>query len=103
MGFQNIVDEYSKDAKTWRIAGEFTYSAAVELFRSENAAVWFGACLLGHHALEVFLKSALIHAGHRVSTADVWGHELVSLSELLSKGQAVFPILLADVAKKIRR
>jgi len=47
--------------------------------------VWFPAAVLGHHALEMFLKAALIRKGHRVNEKDVWGHDLRKLAKKLNK------------------
>lgn len=88
---ESHVDKYSKDAQHWKLAAEFTYSGAVELFRSRNAVVLFPAAILGHHALELLLKSALIRAGHVVGKGDIWGHVLVDLAQKLAKEVSGFP------------
>src|SRR5713226_6005382 len=67
---------FSSDSNTWLTWAEATYAGAQTLFRSDNALVWFPAAVLGHHALEMFLKAALIRKGHRVNEKDVWGHDL---------------------------
>jgi HEPN domain-containing protein len=47
--------------------------------------LWFPAAFLGHQALEMFLKAALIKRGRRVVKGDVWGHNLVDLGSDLAK------------------
>ena len=81
--------DYSSDADTWLIWAEATYAGARTLFLSDNAMVWFPAAVLGHQALEMFLKAALIRKGHRVAKADVWGHDLCALAQKLINRNAV--------------
>jgi HEPN domain-containing protein len=75
--------DYSSDADTWLDWAEATYAGAQTLFLSDNALVWFPAALLGHQALEMFLKAALIREGHRIVKSDVWGHDLCGLAREL--------------------
>ena len=56
--------------------------------RAKNPFVWLSATMLGHHALEMLLKSALIREGCLVAKGNpedgfVWGHNLQKLAELL--------------------
>ena|SRR5712692_11960340 len=54
--------------------------------------VWFPAAILGHQALEMFLKAALIRKGHRVDKTDVWWHDLCALAQkLVDHGVALTP------------
>ncbi len=71
-------DKYVNDAKTWCAHGETFGRAAALLFRSGNPSLYFPAATLGHQALEMLLKAALIRQGLKISKADddVWGHDL---------------------------
>src|ERR1700728_4857455 len=103
------IDKYARNAQTWKIHATFTYSAAQVLFNHVNAlALCFSGAVLGHLALEQYLKSALIHAGmtvfdpRKVAQLDasqsltksdcVWGHDLVELGECLSAKQPTFEL-----------
>jgi len=63
------------------VGGTF-FEAAVLLFNVNNPFLWFSAAILGHHALEMLLKSALIRAACPVREGGgpeddfVWGHDL---------------------------
>jgi hypothetical protein len=59
-----VADKYAKDADTWLTYAQFTYARAQELFRSESPSLWFSGAILGHQALEMLLKAALIRKGH---------------------------------------
>ncbi len=82
--------DYSSDADTWLNWAEATYAGAQTLFLSENVITWFPAAVLGHQALEMFLKASLIRKGHRVAKADVWGHDLCALAQKLIDYGAIF-------------
>lgn len=70
----------------WRRNAESTFDAATLLFNLNNPSVWFSAAILGHHALEMLLKSALLREGCKIAKGDVWGHALeVLASRLVSK------------------
>src|SRR6516225_9923685 len=87
------LDEYATDAGAWRHWAKVNYTASVTLFDSGNLFLWLPAATLGHHALEMYLKAALICAdfavfdpdkGKFVNSASVltkndsaWGHNLV--------------------------
>jgi HEPN domain-containing protein len=86
----------STDAESWLGWAESTFEAARLLFQSNRSQVLFPAVVLGHLALEMYLKAALIAHGHRVvfsqrgvkggrkNPTDVWGHELPDLADKLS-------------------
>jgi len=57
------LDLYAKDAFAWRNSALFTYLAAKALFETEDMLMCFPAATLGHHAIEKYLKAALICAG----------------------------------------
>jgi len=94
------LDKYAKDARAWSDWSRINYTASLELFKSDNLVLWFPAAVLGHHALEMYLKTALICEGMTrfdpklipkldptigLTKADcAWGHELVKLAEQLS-------------------
>ena len=44
------VDEFTRDAREWRMAAEHSFQAAVLLFNVNNPFLWFSAAMLGHHA-----------------------------------------------------
>jgi HEPN domain-containing protein len=86
-----VPDKYAKDADTWWIWGENTYAGAYELFHPKKPGLWFSAAVLGHQALEMLLKAALIRKGHSVIQGDVWGHNLTKLAKLMASETAGFP------------
>jgi hypothetical protein len=107
-------DKYAKDARAWRDLARFTYTASRTLFTSDNNIVLcFPAATLGHHALEMFLKAALICEGFTVfnpskikeldpsvslTAADcAWGHKLVVLARQLARKRPDFD--LSDTTK----
>jgi HEPN domain-containing protein len=70
--------KYSDDDETWLIWAETTYAGAATLFRSDNILLWFPAAILGHQALEKYLKAALIVRGHRVTPLRELANELTA-------------------------
>ncbi len=61
---------------------------------------WFPASVLGHQALEMFLKAALIRKGHRLAKADVWGHNLCVLAQkLIDHGALCTPEFMQELQK----
>jgi hypothetical protein len=94
------LDKYAKDAKEWRNFAKMNYKAAAALFTLQNPFFMLVAATLGHHALEMYLKSALICSGMVVfnpakiksldpalgiAAADcAWDHGIVSLAETLA-------------------
>ena len=94
------LDKYARDYQLWRDYAAFNYHAAILLFESGNPCAYFPAATLGHHALEMYLKSALILSGMTVfnpkklkeldtsiavAEADcAWGHNLVGFAKQLA-------------------
>jgi hypothetical protein len=94
------LDKYARDWALWRSFATINCSAAIHLFDSGDPMLLFPAATLGHHALEMHLKSVLILNGmtacdpRKVKHLDpsigltesdcVWGHELVKLGTLLA-------------------
>lgn len=92
-------DKYAQDARAWRDFANINYAASTYLFESRNPFLIFAAATLGHHALEMYLKAALICEGCTVfdpkkiefldpsvtlKKADcVWSHDLVALARKL--------------------
>jgi HEPN domain-containing protein len=90
-------ERYATNAKAWRVQAEFVFESSKQLFESGSPATWFSAAILGHHALEMLLKSALFREGFpaargRPSDGFVWGHNLVDLARLLASKRADFPL-----------
>lgn len=103
------IDKYARDAITWKASAQMTYTGAHILFTHENNLITcFSAGVLGHLAIEQYLKSALIHAGMTVfdprklkylpasgtlqKSDCAWGHDLVALAEMLSRRRPAFEI-----------
>ena len=108
------LDNYARDFELWRDWAAINYRAAITLFETNDPFLFFPAATLGHHALEMYLKSAMIANGMTVfkredvtsldpgislAEADcVWGHSLVKLAEALAKRNAIFdPLRQMDV------
>jgi hypothetical protein len=67
-----VSDPLANDSKDWRAMADCTFTAATYLFEHPNPFVSaFPASLLGHHALEMLLKSALVEAGMTIDQARV--------------------------------
>src|SRR5271170_5476357 len=106
------LDNYARDFALWRDMAAINYRAAKTLFKTGDPFLLFPAATLGHHALEMYLKSALIangmtifdpkkvkllEAGVNLVAADcAWGHVLVRLAEQLAQRNRSF-----DLAKKM--
>ncbi len=71
--------DYTSDAHSWHQWAEATCRAADVLFNHGDPFLWFGAAVLGHQSVEMFLKAILIGKGRRVIKGDVWGHDLLDL------------------------
>ena len=100
------LDRFARDARAWKHCAEINYVASGHLFASGNLFVCFGAATLGHHALEMYLKAALICEGMtvfnpvilksldgtvRLTRAEcAWGHCLVDLAMQLSEKRPDF-------------
>jgi len=101
-------DKYACDFRLWRDWAAIDYRAAKVLFQTNDPFLYFPAATLGHHALEMYLKSALIvngmtvfdskkikllDAGIILAEADcVWGHELIKLAEELARRNPDFDL-----------
>src|ERR1700677_2149750 len=72
----------------WFQSAENMRKGAAELFHSVYPLLWFPAVLLGHQALEMFLKAALIRQGLKIDrrrrVRETWGHKLTSLGKQLT-------------------
>jgi hypothetical protein len=102
------LDVYAKDAFAWRNSALFTYLAAKTLFETENMMFCFPAATLGHHAIEKYLKAALICAGFTIVKPNLmkklvasgtlkqedctWGHDLVELGDKLAQKRSDFDL-----------
>ena len=102
------LDKYARDFALWRDWAAINYRAALRLFETGDPFLWFPAATLGHHALEMYLKSAMIANGmtvfdpNKVKALDpgidlraeecAWGHILVQLAEKLSQRNPEFDI-----------
>jgi len=96
-----MADKYTNDANAWFQNAQNTARAAKTLFDMGDIFLWFPAAILGHHALELFLKTALIRQGCQIDAAKgVWGHDLVKLgAELSAKTGVVFPDHILETFK----
>jgi len=102
------LDKYARNARAWQDCAKINYTASALLFGSSNLFLYFTAATLGHHALEMYLKSALISAGMTVfnpiilksldGTVELtrsdcaWGHCLVDLAERLAERRSDFSL-----------
>lgn len=102
------LDKYAKDPRAWRAWADHNYAASDYLFQSHNPILIFAAATLGHHALEMYLKSALVLEGFTVfdpskikyldpsvrlqKTDCVWGHDLVALARQLAEKRSDFKL-----------
>src|SRR5260370_21903124 len=102
------LDKYAKNAKEWSNFAKINYKAAATLFASGNPFFILVAATLGHHALEMYLKAALICSGMVVfnparvrsldpglgiSAADcAWDHGLATLAETLAAKRNAFDL-----------
>lgn len=100
------LDKYARDARAWKAFADHNYAASTYLFESHKPILIFAAATLGHHALEMYLKAALVCEGATVfdstkvkylntsvklSPADcVWGHDLVVLARQLAARRTEF-------------
>jgi HEPN domain-containing protein len=99
--------KYAQDARAWKTAAGIAYTAALTLFETRNLLLIFPAATLGHHALEMYLKAALICEGCTVfnprdwkhlnpqtfQEADcAWGHDLVQLARQLAAKRSDFDL-----------
>jgi hypothetical protein len=101
-------DKYAQDARAWRDFAKFNLSASMYLFESHDPFKIFAAATLGHHALEMYLKAALICEGctvfdpNKINRLDpsvklqasdcAWGHDLVILARQLAARRPDFDL-----------
>jgi hypothetical protein len=85
-------DKYAQDARAWRDFAKFNLSASMYLFESHDPFKIFAAATLGHHALEMYLKAALICEGWLLAADCAWGHDLVTLARQLAAKRADFDL-----------
>jgi hypothetical protein len=90
------LDKFAFDPDAWFGSARFALAASETLFNAENMVVVFAAATLGHHALEKFLKTALICEGMVICNPSdakalgltkqdcAWGHDLLELARLLA-------------------
>jgi HEPN domain-containing protein len=79
-------DRYRNEPTAWLQLADNSLRGARLLHKEGDAFLWFPAALLGHHALEMFLKAALIRLGAKVEPNGAWGHDLVKLATSLDTG-----------------
>jgi hypothetical protein len=101
-------DKYARDARAWLGFAICHDSAAQLVFGNENPNLWFSAAILGHHALEMYLKAALISEGFvifdpaKVKELDpalgiqkhdcAWAHKLIVLARQLAEKRPEFDL-----------
>lgn len=119
-------DKYYRDVRTWREFAEINHTAATKLFADLSPFMYFPAAILGHHALEMYLKAALVKLGMAVFNPQliikldpgvtltvaecVWGHKLVDLAERIATRSPLFdlnitidiPSLILEMPMNIR-
>jgi hypothetical protein len=102
------LDKYARVARAWRDWEKINCVASQHLFFSGNPFLYFPAATLGHHALEMYLKAALICEGMTVFDANivgklhssvglkasdcVWGHNLAALATQLATRRTDFDL-----------
>jgi hypothetical protein len=102
------LDKYARDARAWKDSADIVYRAATRLFETRDLLLIFPAAMLGHHALERYLKAALICEGCTALNPDdingldpsiaprkadcAWGHDLVTLARQLSARRPEFKL-----------
>jgi hypothetical protein len=102
------MDKYARDIRAWRDFAKLNYISAVTLFDTNNPFLFFAAATLGHQALEMYLKAALIQAGMtafdpgKLGALDpaiglrrddcVWGHNLSTLPHKLAEKKSDFDL-----------
>jgi HEPN domain-containing protein len=64
---------------------------------SQKPSLWFSAAILGHQALEMLIKAALIRKGHSIDRSDIWGHDLRKLAERLAFHADLPPEVVTDL------
>jgi hypothetical protein len=106
-----MLDKYARDFKLWRDWASINFTASKTLFDTGDPFLMFPAATLGHHALETYLKSALITKGltifnpNKLKELDpginlakercAWGHNLVKLAKQLEQRTPAFDLAKA--------
>ncbi len=106
------IDRYARDAAFWKVYAIQTHTCAQLIFQYGGLTLCLQAATIGHYALEMYLKAALISQGMTVfnpkempnlvpgeslTASDcVWGHSLVPLAELLSAKQPALDLEALD-------
>jgi hypothetical protein len=107
MAKSRTLDPIAQDCVAWCIYAEMDYRVARTLFNSGDAMLYFAAMTIGHHAVELYLKGALIKLGMKacdpkkatafgIQTKDcVWGHGLYDLGVVLATRSPAFTLSVA--------
>src|SRR5208283_5443161 len=101
-------DKFAQNARAWKDSADTAYRAASCLFETRDLLLIFPAATLAHHALEMYLKAALICGGCTVfdpkdvkdldptiplgKSDCVWGHDLVVLARELATRRSDFDL-----------
>ena len=101
-------DKYARNARAWKDGADIAYRAATRLFETRDLLLIFPAATLAHHALEMYLKAALICEGFTVFNPRVikhldpsisleeadcaWDHDLVILARQLASKRPDFDL-----------
>src|SRR5260370_23042818 len=101
-------DKYARDARAWKNSADIAYRAATLLFGTRDLLLIFPAATLGHHALEMYLKAALICEGSTIfdptklkyhdpsitprKAASAWAHDLVARPRKPPADRSVFDL-----------
>ncbi len=115
-----VLDKYARDSIRWCESAIQDHLAARILFASgnQNPLVFFTAATIAHHALEMYLKSALIVAGLTIFKPErikdlnaseklskdqcAWGHELPKLARTLTEKQPMFDLKMRlDIPRSV--
>jgi hypothetical protein len=98
----NSLDPITQDCVAWCIYAEMDYRVAKILFNSGDPMLYFAAMSVGHHALELFLKGAMIKLGMKACNPKkaklfgfkesdcTWGHNLYDLGVTLATRDTAF-------------
>lgn len=102
------LDNYARHYSLWRNSASINHTAATKLFDTGDPLLMFPAATLGHQALEMYLKAALIANGMAVFNPKdlkkldpgiilakancAWGHNLVALAETLAQRNPAFDV-----------
>ena len=102
MAATKVLDPIAQDPVAWCVFGEMDYRVSKRLFNSGDPMLYFAATIIGHHALELYLKGSLIKLGMKacdpkkaksfgILRSDcVWGHDLGLLGQTLATKTSSF-------------